>query len=188
MALSIDVRLQAILHEEVERAVDEFRAIGAAGVIMDMQSGELVSMVSLPDFDPHKPTKTPEIARFNRVALGTYEMGSTFKSFTMAMGFENGTINMRSIYDATNPLKIGGFTIQDTHPQRRPLTVPEIYAYSSNIGTAKVALDVGGKKQRAFLEKLGMRIATAFQQSDFLFQTSQFFVILIQTPFDIRQF
>lgn len=156
LALSIDVRLQAILHEEMERAVDAFRAIGAAGVIMDLESGELLSMVSLPDFDPHKPTKTPEIARFNRVALGTYEMGSTFKSFTMAMGFENGTINMRSVYDATNPLKIGGFTIQDTHPQRRPLTVPEIYAYSSNIGTAKVALDVGGRKQRAFLEKLGM--------------------------------
>jgi cell division protein FtsI (penicillin-binding protein 3) len=156
LALAIDVRLQAVMHEEVQRAVDEFRAIGAAGVIMDLKTGELLSMVSLPDFDPHKPSKASDAARFNRVALGTYEMGSTFKSFTMAMGFETGTINMKSVYDTTNPLKIGGFTIQDAHPLHRPLTVPEIYAYSSNIGAAKVALDVGGKRQREFLEKIGM--------------------------------
>jgi cell division protein FtsI (penicillin-binding protein 3) len=156
LALSIDVRLQAIMHEEVEKAVDEFHAIGAAGVIMDLHSGELLSMVSLPDFDPHRPSKASDAARFNRVSLGTYEMGSTFKSFTMAMGFENGVINMHSIYDVTNPLKIGGFTITDAHPMHRPLTIPEVYAYSSNVGTAKVALDVGGKRQQEFLRKIGM--------------------------------
>jgi cell division protein FtsI (penicillin-binding protein 3) len=156
LALSIDVRLQAIMREEMQRAVTEFRAIGGAGVIMDMRSGELLSMVSLPDFDPHKPGKASDEERFNRVALGVYEMGSTFKSFTMAMGFDNNIINMRSVYDATNPLRVATFTIDDSHPRRRPLSVPEIFAYSSNIGTAKIALDVGAKRQRAFLDKLGM--------------------------------
>lgn len=156
LALSVDIRLQAILHEEMEKAVAQFQAIGAAGVIMDIESGELLSLVSLPDFDPMKPGKAPDTARFNRVSLGSYEMGSTFKSFTMAMALDYGKATMHSGYDATNPMKISTFTIQDTHPQKRYLTIPEIYAYSSNIGAAKAALDVGIRKQKAFLEKLGM--------------------------------
>ncbi|NBX04227.1 MAG: penicillin-binding protein 2 [Alphaproteobacteria bacterium] len=154
--LSVDVRLQAIMREEMKRAVEEFRAIGAMGVIMDVHSGELLSMVSLPDFDPHKPSKTDDVTRFNRATQGAYEMGSTFKTFTMAMGLDTGTVTMKGGYDATNPFKIATFTISDTHPKRRWLSVPEIYAYSSNIGTAKMALDVGSKKQKAFLEKMGM--------------------------------
>lgn len=156
LALSIDVRLQAIMREEMAKAVDEFHAIGATGVILDLQSGELLSMVSLPDFDPHKPSKGSDAARFNRATLGTYEMGSTFKSFTMAMGLDYGVTNMKSGYDASHPFKIATFTISDSHPKARFLTVPEIYAYSSNIGTAKMALDVGTKRQREFLEKIGM--------------------------------
>lgn len=155
-AVSLDVRLQAIMHEEMEKAVDEFKAIGATGIIMDLESGELLSMLSLPDFDPHKPGKADDAARFNRAALGSYEMGSTFKSFTMAMALEYNTANMKSSFDAANPLKIGGFTIQDAHPMHRWLTVPEIYAYSSNVGTARMVLDIGIKRQKAFLEKLGM--------------------------------
>lgn len=161
--LSLDIRLQAILREEMQRAIEEFRAIGGAGAIMEIESGELLSMVSLPDFDPHRPTKSSDAARFNRVALGSYEMGSTFKSFTMAMGLDYGVAGMRSRYDATHPLRIGGFTIQDTHPMNRALTVPEIYAYSSNIGTAKMALDIGGKRQRQFLEKAGMMQPVAIE-------------------------
>jgi cell division protein FtsI (penicillin-binding protein 3) len=156
LALSIDVRLQAIMREEIKKAVEQFQAIGATGMILDIQSGELLSMVSLPDFDPQRPGKASDAARFNRASLGAYEMGSTFKSFTMAMALDNGTVTMKGGYDATNPLKISSFTIQDSHPEKRWLTVPEIYAYSSNIGTAKMALDVGGKKQKAFLENVGM--------------------------------
>jgi cell division protein FtsI (penicillin-binding protein 3) len=155
-ALSIDVRLQAIMRDEMKKAVEEFRAIGAMGVIMDIRSGEILSMVSLPDFNPHRPTKSEDMTRFNRASLGSYEMGSTFKTFTMAMGLDTGTVTMKGGYDATNPFKIASFTISDSHPKRRWLSVPEIYAYSSNIGTAKMALDVGTKKQKAFLEKLGM--------------------------------
>lgn len=156
LALSVDIRLQAILREEMKNTMEEFRAIGATGVIMDLKTGELLSMVSLPDFDPHKPSKYPDANKFNRASLGTYEMGSTFKSFTMAMALDAGIVNMKSGYDATNPFKVSTFTIQDTHPKRRWLSVPEIYAYSSNIGTAKMVLDVGTKRQKAFLEKIGM--------------------------------
>ena len=154
--LSIDVRLQGIMHEEVAKAVDEFNAIGATGVILDLHSGEILSMLSLPDFDPHKLLKSEDAARFNRATLGAYEMGSTFKSFTMAMALENGTANMKSSYDATNPLKIGGFTISDAHSMHRWLTVPEIYAYSSNVGVARMVMEVGAKRQKAFMEKIGM--------------------------------
>lgn len=156
LALSLDTRLQAILHDEMEQAVEEFHAIGATGMIMDIKSGELLSMVSLPDFDPHKPAKATDAQKFNHAALGAYEMGSTFKTFTMAMGLDSGKVTMKGGYDASRPFKIASFTISDTHPKARWLSVPEIYAYSSNIGTAKMALDVGSKKQRAFLEKLGM--------------------------------
>ncbi len=156
LQLSLDVRLQAIMHEEMQAAVDQFQAIGATGVIMDLRSGELLSMVSLPDFDPHNPMASKEASRFNRATLGTYEMGSTFKTFTMAMALEGGTANMKSSYDADHPLKIANFTISDAHPMHKWLTVPEIYAYSSNVGTARMVLDVGTKKQKAFLEKVGM--------------------------------
>jgi cell division protein FtsI (penicillin-binding protein 3) len=140
----------------VQKAVDEFQAIGGVGVIMDMQNGELLSLVSLPDFDPHKPGKASDDARFNRATLGTYEMGSTFKSFTMAAAMDYGIATMKSRYDATEPLRIAGFTIQDAHPLHRWLAVPEIYAHSSNIGTARMALDIGTKRQKAFLDKVGM--------------------------------
>lgn len=156
LALSLDVRLQAIMYSEVKQAVEEFHAIGATGMIMDMETGELLSMVSLPDFDPHKPSNATDAQKFNRATLGTYEMGSTFKTFTSAMALDYGTVNMKSGYDATRPFKISTFTIADAHPEGRWLSVPEIYAYSSNIGTAKMALDVGVKRHKAFLEKLGM--------------------------------
>ncbi|MEQ1789536.1 MAG: penicillin-binding protein 2 [Rickettsiales bacterium] len=155
-ALSVDVRLQSILHEEMSSAFEEFNAVGAAGMILDIKSGEVLSMVSLPDFNPTVLAKNNSAARFNRVTLGSYEMGSTFKSFTMAMGLDYGVTTMKEGYDATNPLKVSTFTIRDDHAQKRFLNVPEIFAYSSNIGTAKMALDVGGKRQKEFLGKIGM--------------------------------
>ena len=156
LAISIDVRLQGIMREEMRGAVDEFHAIGATGVILDIKSGELLSMVSLPDFDPNKPSQGADAARFNRATLGAYEMGSTFKSFTMAMGLDDKVTTMKGGYDASHPLKIGTFTIHDAHSEGRFLTVPEIYAYSSNVGTARMALEIGTKRQKEFLNKIGM--------------------------------
>jgi len=148
--------LQSMLRSEMANAVSEYNAIGATGIVMEIDSGEILSMVSLPDFDPNKPAKVSDDSKFNRATLGLYEMGSTFKSFTMAAGLEYGVVNMKSGYDATNSFKVATFTISDSHGKKRWLTVPEIYAYSSNIGTAKMALDIGAKQQKEFLKKMGM--------------------------------
>ncbi len=156
LAVSIDARLQAILHEEVKKSISEFQAVGGVGVIADVHKGELLALVSLPDFDPHKPGKGSDAAMFNRASLGLYEMGSTFKTFTMAMALDYGVATMKSRYDATQPFRIASHIINDAHPERRWLTVPEVYAHSSNIGTARMVLDVGTKRQKAFMEKLGM--------------------------------
>lgn len=156
LVLSVDARLQAVMREEMKKTMETYQAIGATGIIMDVDSGEILSMVSLPDFDPHHPARASDASRFNRAALGAYEMGSTFKSFTIAMALDKGTVSIKGGYDATAPLKISSFTIQDAHPEKRWLSVPEIFAYSSNIGVAKMALDVGGKQQKAFLESMGM--------------------------------
>ncbi|MCH2548145.1 MAG: penicillin-binding protein 2 [Alphaproteobacteria bacterium] len=156
LKLSVDMRVQAILQEELQASIKEFRAIGGAGVVMDITTGEVVAMTSLPDFDPHEPGKADADARFNRATMGVYEMGSTFKTFTMAVALESGVANMRSSYDATKPIRVARFTINDSHPENRWLTVPEIFAYSSNIGTVKMVMDVGSKRQQSFMKKLGM--------------------------------
>lgn len=156
LQLSIDLRVQHIVHDELAKAVKEFKALGGTGLVLDIQTGELISMVSLPDFDPHKPGKAKSYERFNRASLGTYEMGSTFKSFTAAMALDTGATSMTGEYDATQPLKVASYTIDDSHPKRRWLSVPEIYAYSSNIGTARMALACGIRRQKQFMEKLGM--------------------------------
>ncbi len=156
LKLSIDMRIQHMLRDEMRKAVEEFKAIGAAGIVADVKTGEVIAMSSLPDFDPHVPSKATDVQKFNRAALGIYEMGSTFKSFTMAMALDSGKVSIRDGFDATNPLKYASFTISDAHGKKRWLNVPEIYAYSSNIGTAKIALLMGSKAQRKFLDKIGM--------------------------------
>jgi cell division protein FtsI (penicillin-binding protein 3) len=154
--LSIDLRLQHIVHQELKASVDEFSAIGGGAMILDVHTGEILSMVSLPDFDPNAPGSAPADNRFNRNTLGVYEMGSTFKTLTMAMALDAGSANMRSSYDAREPIRISRFAINDDHAQRRWMTVPEIYKFSSNIGSAKMALDVGADGQKAFMQKMGL--------------------------------
>jgi cell division protein FtsI (penicillin-binding protein 3) len=156
LQLSVDVRVQAILRDELRSAIDEFSAIGGAGMVMDIRTGEIIAMTSQPDFDPHEPGKANADTRFNRATMGVYEMGSTFKTFAVANALEAGTANMRSSYDATKPIRVARFTINDSHPENRWLTVPEIFAYSSNIGTVKMIMDVGSKRQQEFMKKLGM--------------------------------
>ncbi|MBL8690791.1 MAG: penicillin-binding protein 2 [Rhodospirillaceae bacterium] len=154
--LSIDLRLQHIVRQELQAAISEFSAIGGGGLIMDVRTGELLAMVSLPDFDPNAPGSAPADNRFNRNTLGLYEMGSTFKTFAIAMALDAGTATMRSSYDAREPIKISRFAINDDHAQKRWLTVPEVFKHSSNIGAAKIALEVGAEGQKAFMRKLGM--------------------------------
>lgn len=156
LQLSLDLRIQSMLRDELSKAVDQFRAIGGIGIVLDIQSGEILAMTSLPEFDPHQPGKASDDQRFNRATLGDYEMGSTFKTFTLAASIENKVVTMQSGYDASHPIHMDGFTINDAEPMGRWLSVPEIFAYSSNIGAAKMALDLGGKRQRAFLKALGL--------------------------------
>ncbi len=163
LELSIDLRVQAILRDEISKQMKQFNAVGGSGIIMNVNTGEVVSLVSLPDFDPNDPGATPTENLFNRVTLGTYEIGSVFKIFTTAMAIDNHVTSMTGGYDATRPIEIGRFTIHDDHAQRRWLSVPEIFMYSSNIGAAKMAVDVGGDRQREFLGKLGLLKAPSFE-------------------------
>jgi len=154
--LSIDLRLQHIVRQELQAAITEFSAIGGGAVIMDARTGEILSMVSLPDFDPNAPGSAPADNRFNPIPLGLYEMGSTFKTFALAMALDAGTATMKSSFDAREPIRISRFTINDDHAQKRWLTTPEVFKHSSNIGAAKMSLEVGAEGQKAFMKKLGM--------------------------------
>ncbi len=156
LRLSLDVRVQNALHEELSDATAEFSALGAAGIVLDADTGEVLALVSLPDFDPNHPASASADARFNRASLGVYEMGSTLKTFTMAMALDSGMVDLGDGYDATEPLRVARFVIRDDHAKRRWLSVPEIFIYSSNIGAAKMARELGGARQKEFLERLGL--------------------------------
>lgn len=154
--LSIDLRIQNAMREELSAAVREFRAVGAAGLVLDIHTGELLAAVSLPDFDPNAPGADAADGRFNRVTTGVYEMGSTFKLFTVAMGLDTGVTSLSGGYDASRPLRVARHTISDYHAKNRWLSVPEILVYSSNIGAAQMAMQVGGIRQRDYLGRLGL--------------------------------
>ncbi len=163
LKLSVDLRIQALVHQELAAVVREFDALGAAGLVLDADSGEVVAMVSLPDFDPNDPASATGEPAFNRATKGVYEMGSTFKLFTAAMALDSGTVNMQSTYDARQPIQISHFVIRDYHAKSRWLSVPEIIVYSSNIGAAKMAVDVGTKAQRTYLGRFGLLTPTAIE-------------------------
>ena len=156
LALSLDIRVQHVLAEALAETMNAHRAVGAAGMVMDVESGELLALVSLPSFDPKGPDRSGADALFNRATLGTYELGSTLKPFTIAMALDYGIAGIEDSYDATQPIKVSRHLIRDHHPENRWLTVPEILIHSSNIGAARLAMEVGAKRQRAFLDALGM--------------------------------
>lgn len=166
VALSIDVRVQHAVQDELMRAMESFQAVGAAGVVMNANSGEIAALVSLPDFDPNDPLAAPPDARFNKATLGVYEMGSTFKTFTTAMVLDVGKATLTTKYDARRPLTFGRFKISDFHAQNRILTTEEVFEHSSNIGSARMALSVGTEGHRAFLSKLGLLQPMPFEVSE----------------------
>jgi cell division protein FtsI (penicillin-binding protein 3) len=163
LRLSIDVRAQAVVRDELSKAMAEFGAIGACGIVMDVRTGEVIAMVSLPDFDINEPRNATSDERFNRAVTGVYEPGSTFKLQTAAMALDNGTVHIWNGFDATNPIKIGRFSINDFEGKHRWLAVPEIIAYSSNIGAARMAEAAGPALQQAWMQKLGMRSRTGVE-------------------------
>ena len=156
LRLSIDVRVQAVVRDVLAASMDEFHAIGACGIVMDVDSGEVLAMVSLPDYDANSFGTAPADARFNRCATGMYEPGSTFKLQTAAMALDSGLVHIWNMFDASHDVYFGGFHISDFEGKHRWLYLPEVLAYSSNLGAAHIALTVGAARQRAWLRKMGM--------------------------------
>lgn len=153
--LALDVRVQDILHDELLIGIEEFRAKAAAGIVMDVTNGEILALSSLPAFDPNLQNEASPDQRFNRVTSGAYELGSVFKVFTNAMAFEKNLVKIDDVYNVRDPIKYGRFTIKDDHPVKDEMTVGEIFAYSSNIGTIKIADKIGIDNQKDFLGRAG---------------------------------
>ncbi|PZR84150.1 MAG: penicillin-binding protein [Stutzerimonas stutzeri] len=153
--LSIDMRVQHLLRDELVKGIEKYRAIAAAGAIMDVNTGEMIALVSLPDFDPGNPVDALEKDRINRMNVGVYEMGSTFKALTIAMALDSGKANINSSYStAGGMMRFGRQVIKEYHGTGRTLTVPEVFLHSSNMGSIKMALSVGVEGHKAFLKKM----------------------------------
>jgi cell division protein FtsI (penicillin-binding protein 3) len=167
VVLSVDLRVQHVLREEIIAAREKYKAIAASGMITDVRTGEIIALVSLPDYDPNNPREANEPNRINRLTTGVYEMGSTYKALTIAMALDSGKISLGSTFDARVPLRYGRFAIHDYHAQHRVLSVPEIFTFSSNIGTARIALSLGVDYHKAFLRKMGQldRLRTELPES-----------------------
>ena len=153
--LSIDLRVQAALEQELRRGVAEFSAKGAVGVVTDVQTGEILALSSLPDFDPNAPGGADPYALTNHAAASVYEMGSTFKMFTFAMALDSGAVSPNATFDAGH-LQIGSRVIHDFHAAARQLTLPEIFDLSSNIGTAKMGLAAGAGRMTDYFGRFGL--------------------------------
>ncbi len=166
LRLSIDVRVQLALRDAVQRAMTDFNGIGGTGILMDVQTGEVIGMISLPDFDLSDPVTREDRPmtreeqgnnpRFNRLTVGVYEPGSTFKLFTAAAALELGVMNVWNGYDASRPIRIGRHEINDFRGKNRWLALPEIIAYSSNLASAHMAVAIGTQRHREFMVRLQM--------------------------------
>jgi cell division protein FtsI (penicillin-binding protein 3) len=165
--LAVDLRVQHALRDELIAAAEKFKVKAAAGLVVDVRTGEIVSMVSLPDYDPNSPKQANDPLRINRLTTGVFEMGSTFKALTLAMALDSGKYSLNSMLDARGSLRYGKFSIGDYHGQNRVLSLPEVFTYSSNIGTARMALGMGVEHHKWFLKKLGQldRLRTELPES-----------------------
>ncbi|MEM6384024.1 MAG: penicillin-binding protein 2 [Pseudomonadota bacterium] len=155
-ALSIDVRVQHVVREVLAQALDTYSAIGATAAVLDVRTGEVVAMASLPDFDPNTRDGLGEDAALNRAVGGVYELGSVFKVLTIAGGLDSGAITMDSMHDARRPIRIGNSTINDFHARRAILSTSEVFTSSSNIGTIRIAEAMGIPVQREYYDRLGL--------------------------------
>src|SRR3954462_12545755 len=165
--LALDLRVQHAVRDELIAARDKFKAKAAAGLVTDVRTGEILSMVSGPAFDPNNPKEANDPTRINRLTTGVFEMGSTFKALTLAMGLDSGKFTLNSMLDARASLRYGKFNIHDYHAQHRTLSLTEVFTYSSNIGTAKIALGMGVEHHKWFLKKMGQldRLTTELPES-----------------------
>src|ERR1700754_4373724 len=165
--LSIDLRVEHALRDELLKAKEKYHTKAASGIVSNVRTGEIVAMVSLPDFDPNNPKEAHDPDRINRLTTGVYEMGSTFKAFTLAMALDSGKATLNSLYDDRGPLHYGKFTIHDDEPKGRFINMKEVFTFSSNIGAARIALAQGVEAHKAFLRKMGQldRLRTELPES-----------------------
>jgi cell division protein FtsI (penicillin-binding protein 3) len=154
--LAIDVNVQSVLYNELKKQMEKHSALSAAGVVMDVNTGEVLAIASLPDFNPNTPEKMNKNSQFNKATLGLFEMGSTFKAFTLASALDSGKFKLSSIVDCTNPIKVGRFQIDDYHAKKRPMSLEEIFIYSSNIGTSRIVKVLGADVQKKYLKDFGL--------------------------------
>ena len=162
LELSLDLTVQAAVERVLEGGMMMLNAKGAAAVIMDAHSGEIVALASLPDFDPNDRPPPPtegdpsDSPIFNRAVQGVYELGSTYKIFAVAQALELGLVNPSTIIDTTSPMTWGRHRISDFRNYGPSLSVTDVMVKSSNVGTARIALQIGGDRQRDFLTRLGL--------------------------------
>ena len=155
ITLSVDLSVQEAARTALEKGIEKYEAVGGAAIVMDVNTAEVLAMVSLPDYTPNLSLKLTPEQQFNKASLGTYEFGSVFKLFNTAMALEYKDITPWDVFDASEPIKIGRKRIEDYRGQERPLMVPEILMHSSNIGTVQIAQKSGYKKQQEFLKRFG---------------------------------
>ncbi len=162
LRLSLDVAVQFAVEEELADAMTRYKAKAATGIVMDAKSGKIVAAVSLPGRDPGIVDERFEKKRIDKLTAGTFELGSIFKTMTLAMALDAGTVEPDSIIDVRQQLEVDGYPIKDAHPAGRPLSVTEVFLKSSNVGAAMLALADGTDKQKAFLKRIGLttQIAT----------------------------
>jgi len=165
--LSLDLRVTHAVRDELIKGIERYKAKAGAAAILDVNTGEIIALASLPDYDPNNPSDALEPMHINRMNVGVYEMGSTFKAISIAMALEANKVTLNSRVDARDSLRYGKFTIHDFHAQHRILSVPEVFTYSSNVGTARMALMVGVEGHKAFLRKIGQldRLRTELPES-----------------------
>ncbi|WP_430929539.1 peptidoglycan D,D-transpeptidase FtsI family protein [Methylobacterium tardum] len=166
--LSIDLRAQFAVRDELAWGIDHFKAKAGASMILDVKTGEVIALVSMPDFDPNDPKDALSPDRINRMNVGVYEMGSTFKAMTLAMALDSGKYNVNSTFDTRGGvLNWGRQKIHEYHGTNRVITMPEVFTHSPNIGSAKMALGVGVTGHKAFLKKMGLldRLRTELPES-----------------------
>lgn len=154
--VALDLRVQHVVRDELNEAMRRYQAIAAIGIVLDVNTGEVLGMSSLPDYDSNNRDELLDKDRMNRASVGVYEMGSTFKGFTLATALDSGVAKVTDKVDATHGLHVGGFTIGDFHGKHRWLTLPEVFIYSSNVGAARLALAVGPQGQHDYLERFGL--------------------------------
>ncbi len=153
---TLDTGIQWIVRSEIKNMAEHFKAKSAVGIVMNAKNGELLAIVSYPDFNPNDSNDKDSSSIFNRATLGTYEIGSVFKIFTMAAALEEEIIELDEIFDISKPLRYGIYTITDFHPQKTKLTTQEVLIYSSNIGMGMIALRLGTEKMYNAFDRFGL--------------------------------